>query len=88
MGSYGDTWLKCTWCTRDGKCQTRRMCGDHIPSLLDIDGVGLLCDLCYDSAYPRLTVWFFRKKFPSLVAEAIERMAYPVWVKYHSINLS
>ena len=74
MGSYGDRWLKCKAC--------RLGLPDDIPCLIDIDNYGLMCQLCwksYTSAYPRLTVWWFEDKFPSLVAKMIERMAYPVW---------
>ena len=80
MGSYGDTWLQCTACRVDGKC--RLGLPAHIPCLIDIDGYGLMCELCHKSfkdAYPRLTAWWLEDKFPSLVAKMIERMVYPVW---------
>ena len=80
MGSYGDRWLKCKACALDGKC--RGGLPDDVPCSIDIDNYGVMCELCYKSftsAYPRLTVWWFEDKFPSLVAKMIERMAYPVW---------
>ena len=49
MGSYGDRWLRCSQCGRHSKCQIPRVCGDNVPSLIDIDGKEpyLSSDLCY-----------------------------------------
>ena len=78
MGSFGDVWLQCKACEVDGKCRIGLPA--HIPELLDIDGYGLMCELCHRSfkdAYPPLTARWFEDKFPSPVAKLIARMAYP-----------
>ena len=78
MGSFGDVWLQCKACRVDGKCRIGLPA--YIPELLDIDGYGLMCELCHRSikdAYPRLTARWFEDKFPSPVAKLIARMAYP-----------
>ena len=50
MGSYGDRWLRCSWCSRWGQCKS------DVPapyaSLLDADGVGVICIPCYHRCYP------------------------------------
>ena len=51
MGSYGDAWLQCTYCGKWGKCLEHPL-PIGTPSLLDVDGSGVLCDPCYDRGYP------------------------------------
>ena len=51
MGSYGDRWLQCTYCGKWGKCLEHPL-PIGTPSLLDVDGSGVLCDPCYDRGYP------------------------------------
>ena len=50
MGSYGDRWLRCTWCEKWGKCLWDLP--PDITPLLDVDGIGVLCDPCYDRGHP------------------------------------
>ena len=52
-----------------------------VPALWDIGYYVLVCGLCYDDAYPKLTLQFFRRKFPIDVADLIERFAYPEWAR-------
>ena len=51
MGSYGDTWLQCTWCGWWGKCMSDMP--DHL-QLTDIDSIPpmLLCNRCFDLEEP------------------------------------
>ena len=46
MGSYGDRWLRCTWCWRWGKCLPDEYLNGADP-LIDIDMVGVLCERCF-----------------------------------------
>ena len=50
MGSYGNTWVRCSWCERWGKCTGNPL--DPNDMLTDIDGIGVLCDPCYNLGYP------------------------------------
>ena len=50
MGSYGDQWLRCTWCTKWGKCLAYPE--PYAASLIDVDGSGVLCDPCYERGWP------------------------------------
>jgi hypothetical protein len=45
MGSYGDVVLECSWCGQQGKCVLDEYLNGW-PPLTDVDGVGVLCDLC------------------------------------------
>ena len=81
MGSYGDEWLWCCKCWRWGKCMWPEYLPPNVPALWDIDNYGLVCDLCFDDAYPQLTLPFFRGKFPVDVADLIESFAYPEWAR-------
>ena len=56
MGSYGDRWLQCTYCGEWGKCLEHPL-PIGTPSLLDVDGSGVLCDPCYDRGYPPHYDW-------------------------------
>ena len=56
MGSYGDAWLQCTYCGKWGKCLEHPL-PIGTPSLLDVDGSGVLCDPCYDRGYPPHYDW-------------------------------
>ena len=51
MGSYGDRWLQCAWCWAWGRC-----CHDDFLQgawpLTDIDGIGVLCDFCFELEEP------------------------------------
>jgi hypothetical protein len=49
MGSFGDTWLRCSWCRRWGKCILDS--GSAAP-LTHVDGIGVLCGPCQDRACP------------------------------------
>ena len=80
MGSYGNQLLQCVGCGRWGMCMLPEYIPAHMPELWDIDGVGLLCELCNDDVYPQLILQFFRDKFPIAVADLIVRFAYPHWV--------
>ena len=79
MGSHGDRVMQCEWCGREGKS----MWGlpPNIAPLWDVDGEGLLCELCLDGAYPQLTLRWFRGKFPKDVSDLIERLSYPEWAR-------
>ena len=78
MGSYGDRWLQCD-CGRWGKRYWP--IASNVAPLWDVDGIGLLCDLCMVGAYPQLTLRWFRDKFPMEVAELIESLSYPEWAR-------
>ena len=43
MGSYGNIVMNCSWCEALEQCSTRR---------LDVDGVGVICEPCYERGYP------------------------------------
>ena len=68
MGSYGDRWLQCSWCGKWGKCLERPL-PIGTPSLIDVDGLGVLCDPCCDRGYPPHYDWLekmFATKLGSL----------------------
>jgi hypothetical protein len=50
MGSYGDRWLRCTWCDKSGKCLAYPPA--NVASLMDVAGIGVLCDPCYERTWP------------------------------------
>jgi len=50
MGSYGDKDLWCHWCWKSGSCQDELP--DGVIPLWDVDGVGLLCDVCMQLEEP------------------------------------
>ena len=56
MGSYGDRWLYCTFCGKRGKNLLHPL-PVGTPSLIDIDGTGILCDPCYDRGCPPHYDW-------------------------------
>ena len=43
MGSYGNIVMECSWCRALEQCST---------GLLDVDGVGVICEPCYRRGYP------------------------------------
>ena len=57
MGSYGDRSLQCTWCGTWGKCMIDEDLPIGTPGLIDIDGIGVLCDPCYYRGYPPHYDW-------------------------------
>ena len=83
MGSHGDSCLRCSEYGRCGKCSEPEYLPPDVPALWDFDGYEpyLLCDLCYDGAYPHLTLRFLRGKFPKGVTDLIESLAYPEWAR-------
>ena len=78
MVCYDYVWLQCE-CGREGKCIWDLP--PNVAPLWDVDGVGLLCELCLDDAHPGLTVRWFRGRFPKDVAELIERLSYSEWAR-------
>ena len=52
MGSHGDKWLRCCWCATWGKCLLDAYLPDGAVGLMDVDGVGVLCDPCLERNYP------------------------------------
>ena len=87
MGSFGDSWLSCTWCQKKGM-----NCGeipDDVAILCDIDGIGLLCELCqvrqwpphYDYVEKLLGAAKLGGKYQ---VYAIADFAYPICAEVHS----
>jgi hypothetical protein len=77
MGSYGDTWLRCTWCAKWGKCPC------FVILDRDIDGTGTLCDPCYYRGCPPHYEYLGKLLAARLTAapevlEAIAAFAYPI----------
>ena len=53
MPSYGDRRMPCTWCGREGQCLwPEYLAAPHLVSLLDVDGIGPICDRCSDRGRP------------------------------------
>ena len=75
MGSYGDRWLRCSWCEKWGKCQYNL----YLPavSLIDVDGIGVLCDSCFERTPPEPVHYDYLKGLLQKVlsSEIIERIA-------------
>ena len=74
MGSYGDVWLNCAICGLRGKCLMDMP--PNIPSLIDVDGMGPLCDPCFDLAHPRLIMPLLVRKLNPQIANLVERFWY------------
>jgi len=51
-GFYEDKWCKCDWCSKWGMSLWPPVLPAGVLSLIDIDGLGYLCDACYDLAEP------------------------------------
>ena len=86
MGSHGTGWLRCEWCRRWGKCLCHLP--DGVAPLTDIDGIGLLCDSCYDRSCPPHYDYVERILVSKLggttePAHTIANFAYPVCATEH-----
>ena len=86
MGSYGNAWLRCSWCGRLGQCARDVVDG---PSLLtQIDGDGLLCETCEVRDCPphyNYLWWLMRSRLPVQPTWLIANFAYPACVKAGSV---
>ena len=86
MGSYGNAWLRCSWCGRWGQCARDVVDG---PSLLtQIDGDGLLCETCEVRDCPphyNYLWWLVRSKLSVQATWLIANYAYPACVKSGSV---
>ena len=71
MGSYGDRWLRCAECGRWGKCMLPENLPPDVPSLIDIDGVGVVCDPCLE-VRPKLIVRWLKRRFTQGISAHIE----------------
>jgi len=81
MGSFGNTWLRCTWCAKWGKCLAELP--EDVTPLTDIDMVGQLCDPCYYRFCPPHYDYMKKlllAKLPmdSELVELIAHFAYPI----------
>ena len=77
MGSYGDRWLQCSWCEKWGKCLDNL----YLPAvnLKDVDGIGVLCDSCYERTEPVHYDYLrglFRATFTPEIVDRIADIAY------------
>ena len=77
MGSH-DRWMRCFWCGKRGKC-----CLGSEPTLLDCDGIGFLCEPCYERGRPPHAEYLQRLLGPLLNGEPhlalrVSELAYPV----------
>ena len=85
MGSYGDEWLQCALCRRPGKCLLDLPA--DVAQLIDVDGVGPLCNPCYDRGPPHYA-YLERLLKPKLgianaeLVESIANFAYKVCADY------
>ena len=99
MGSWGDRWLQCVWCTRWGKntewywdyASSRYECGHT-----DVDGIGVLCEPCYIRFGPPHCEYIERilrgleSRVPCIaaLADEIAQYAYPLyWKRYYEPTL-
>jgi hypothetical protein len=51
-GFYEDKWCQCHWCWKWGMSLWPPVLPAGVLPLTDIDGLGYLCDACYDLAEP------------------------------------
>ena len=58
MGSYGDSWIRCFWCSKWGQCKS--VVPEPYASLLDVDGVGVICIPCYNRCCPPHYYYLFK----------------------------
>ena len=80
MGSHGDSWVQCVWCSIWGQCKY------DVPapyaSMIDIDGTGVLCDPCqYRFGPPHYEYLSKVLGVKWSVAVSIANFAYPVCAK-------
>ena len=81
MGSYGDRWLRCSWCEKWGKCTD--VLAEDVTPLWDIDGIGVLCEPCDDRWCPPHYDYLSKMLGPRLsdnpsLIDAIAQFAYPI----------
>ena len=81
MGSYGDRWIRCSWCEKWGKTLTDLP--ESVTPLISIDGIGELCEPCFDRCYPPHYDYLWTLLGPSLydnliITQGIANFAYPV----------
>ena len=84
MGSYGARPLQCTWCGKWGKCLVRPL-PIGTPSLIDVDGIGVLCDPCFDRQHPPHYDWFenmLKRKIDKESVSTITEYAYQPCADY------
>ena len=77
MGSRGDARMQCAYCEKSGKCLD-----DVYPpavSLMDVDGIGVVCDPCDERGYPvhyDYLKGLLQARLSSEIVEGIADLAY------------
>ena len=80
-------WKRCFWCGKEGKCFW-----GFQPTLLDVDGIGLLCEPCHERGWPPHAEYLQMLLRPVLkgdphLAEIVSEFIYPVF-NFYALGLS